>query len=100
TRKIASGSAASAFSSTSQTCTRAPCSRKVLAMTRPMPAPPAVTRTRRPLAEVSMPPMITPPPAGFLEFQHPELADCLRPEAVVHFGPRQLAEARLTIDRA
>src|SRR6185436_9767575 len=35
--------------------TRAPCSRNVCAMARPMPAPPAVTSTRSPLAEVSMP---------------------------------------------
>src|SRR6185503_8749643 len=47
---------ASACSSTSQMCTFAPCSEKVRAMTRPMPAAPAVTRTRRPLAENSMPP--------------------------------------------
>src|SRR5882672_3776987 len=52
--KISLGRDASAFSSTSQTCTRAPCSRKVLAMTRPMPAPPAVTSTRRPFAETSI----------------------------------------------
>src|SRR6267143_1472415 len=43
-----------AFSSTSQTWTRAPWSAKVWAMTRPMPAPPAVTSTRSPLADVSM----------------------------------------------
>src|SRR5918994_1315640 len=47
---------ASAFSSTSQMCTFAPCSEKVRAITRPMPAAPAVTSTRRPLAENSMTP--------------------------------------------
>src|SRR5688572_11362974 len=47
---------ASAFSSMSQMCTRAPCSTNVREITRPMPAAPAVTRTRRPLAENSMAP--------------------------------------------
>src|SRR5687767_4562378 len=76
-------------------------------MTRPMPAPPAVTSTRRPFTEVSMAPMIAPPRrsrrsdlAGFSEFQFPELADGPGPEAVVRFGLRQLAKAGLAIDRA
>src|SRR5262249_22088800 len=50
-RLIACGSSASARSSISHTCTRAPCSRKVCAIARPMPAAPAVTRTRISLAE-------------------------------------------------
>src|SRR5258706_7842152 len=75
-------------------------------MTRPMPAAPAVTSTRRPLAEVSMAPMIAPPRrsrrpdlAAFLEFQLPELADRLWAEGVVHLGPRQLLEAGPVVDR-
>src|SRR5436190_11293509 len=68
-------------------------------MTRPMPAAPAVTSTRRPFAEVSMAPMIAPSPAAFSEFQLPELADRLRPEGVVHLGPRQLLEAGPAVDR-
>src|SRR5918996_556025 len=47
---------ASAFSSMSQMCTLAPCSTKVRAITRPMPAAPAVTSTRSPLAENSIAP--------------------------------------------
>src|SRR5205085_730771 len=50
-RVIACGSCASARSSISHTWTRAPWSRKVCAMARPMPAAPAVTRTRISLAE-------------------------------------------------
>src|ERR1051325_1025540 len=50
-RLIACSSSASAGSSISHTCTRAPWSRKVSAMARPMPAAPAVTRTRISLAE-------------------------------------------------
>src|SRR3954468_20077171 len=69
-------------------------------MTRPMPPPPAVTRTRTPFAEISMAPMIAPSPPAFLQFQFPELADRLGPEGVVHLGPRQLFEARPAIDRA
>src|SRR4051812_42207695 len=53
-RKISLGSEASALSSTSQTCTRAPFVRKVRAISRPIPAAPAVTRTRSPLADNSM----------------------------------------------
>src|SRR3982751_1776421 len=68
-------------------------------MTRPMPPPPAVTSKRKPFAEVSMAPMIAPSPPAFLQFQFPELADRLGPEGVVHLGPRQLLEARLSIDR-
>src|SRR3990170_6759280 len=47
---------ASAFSSTSQMCTFAPCSENVRAITRPMPPAPAVISTRSPLAENSMTP--------------------------------------------
>src|SRR5688572_27361378 len=47
---------ARAFSSMSQICTRAPCSTNVRVITRPMPAAPAVTRTRSPLAENSIAP--------------------------------------------
>ena len=39
----------------SQTWTRAPSASKVSAMARPMPDPPAVIRTLKPLAEISMP---------------------------------------------
>src|SRR5918992_1783222 len=47
---------ARAFSSTSQICTFAPASTNVRAITRPIPAAPAVTRTRNPLAENSIAP--------------------------------------------
>src|SRR3954471_15910943 len=47
-------SAAMAVASTSQICTRAPSPRKALAMARPMPLAPAVTRTRKPLMPRSM----------------------------------------------
>src|SRR3954468_23965283 len=50
-REIFAGSDLSAASSTSHTCTRAPWSTKVCAMARPIPAAPAVTSTRLPLAE-------------------------------------------------
>src|SRR5688500_10233661 len=54
TRKISGGRAARALSSTSHTWTRAPCVIKVRAISRPIPAAPAVTRTRSPLADKSM----------------------------------------------
>src|SRR5438132_775883 len=52
--EIFGGSALSARSSTSHTCTRAPCSRNVCAITRPMPAAPAVMSTRSPVADKFM----------------------------------------------
>jgi len=42
------------FGSTSHMCTRAPASRNVCTIERPMPAPPAVTMTRKPLADNSI----------------------------------------------
>src|SRR6266850_140529 len=51
---ILPGSCPSALASTSHTCTRAPSSRNVCAITRPIPAAPAVTSTRSPVAESLM----------------------------------------------
>src|SRR6267142_6731072 len=53
-RVIPSGSCPIALASTSHTCTRAPSSRNVCAITRPIPAAPAVTSTRSPVAESLM----------------------------------------------
>src|SRR3954468_1709825 len=87
-RKISLGRDESAFSSMSQTWTRAPCVRKVRAISRPMPAAPAVTRTRRPLADISMAldntrkKMSTPSP---ISIEQEELRGISRTVAEIHW---------------
>src|ERR1700694_699422 len=80
---------AKASSSTSQICTRAPCSRKVCAITRPIPAAPAVTSTRFPFADKSM----------LGELQLPVFARQIIAEAAVRFLSDQL-EPALPVDVA
>src|SRR3954467_3385634 len=87
-RKISLGREESAFSSISQTWTRAPCVTKVRAISRPIPAAPAVTRTRRPLADISMAldntrkKMSTPSP---ISIEHEELRGISRTVAEIHW---------------